>query len=73
MNAESSRSHSVVMIDVETVRPDAVSLAKGRLVLVDLAGSERLNKSGVSGERFVGTSLLARPVHFERQLMFETK
>jgi kinesin family protein C2/C3 len=51
MNAASSRSHSVVMIDVETQRPDSTSLAKGRLVLVDLAGSERLNKSGVSGER----------------------
>jgi kinesin family protein C2/C3 len=52
MNHTSSRSHSVVMIDVETNRADAANVVnKGRLVLVDLAGSERLNKSGVSGER----------------------
>jgi len=51
MNAQSSRSHSVVMIDVEIARKDFLAPAHGRLVLVDLAGSERLNKSGVSGER----------------------
>lgn len=51
MNHESSRSHSVVMVDVDITDTVNGRYLNGRLVLVDLAGSERLSKSGVSGER----------------------
>jgi hypothetical protein len=55
MNCESSRSHSVVMVEVNVWRNENGGgdgeTTKGRLILVDLAGSERLSKSGATGER----------------------
>ena len=61
-NSQSSRSHSVLSIDVSVTQiiksndPTAVldhtvdtSMSFGRLSLVDLAGSERVSKSGVTG------------------------
>lgn len=59
MNDRSSRSHSIIMIDVDAEDsradaaegPSAVRLLSGHLALVDLAGSERLNRSEASGER----------------------
>lgn len=58
MNAQSSRSHAIVMITVikrkrtplgEDPPADAQPVTVGRLYLVDLAGSERLKKSGSEG------------------------
>ncbi len=58
MNAQSSRSHAIVMITVikrartplgEDPPGDAQPVTVGRLFLVDLAGSERLKKSGSEG------------------------
>ena len=57
MNDTSSRSHTVLHIDVYQTRhrqdtADQVEYLKGRLVLVDLAGSERVNKTKSKGIRF---------------------
>ncbi|KAL3691783.1 hypothetical protein R1sor_005434 [Riccia sorocarpa] len=60
MNQDSSRSHSIFSITVETSagpcseHPDAGQsvIRVGKLNLVDLAGSERLNKTGATGDRF---------------------
>lgn len=49
MNATSSRSHMVLMVDVTTRTNEGASVT-GRLYLVDLAGSERVAKSGVTGQ-----------------------
>jgi kinesin family protein C2/C3 len=49
MNEHSSRSHSILIIDVETSL-NSIPQTNGRLYLVDLAGSERVNKSGVEGQ-----------------------
>ena len=59
-NAQSSRSHSVLMIRLEGAEVGADSAQQrrtpqwhGKLVMVDLAGSERLSKTAASGERLV--------------------
>jgi hypothetical protein len=58
MNQDSSRSHSIFTITVETsaresTLPDgSMHIRVGKLNLVDLAGSERLNKTGATGDRF---------------------
>lgn len=51
MNADSSRSHSVLLTTV--IQRDSVneSQKQGRLVLVDLAGSESVGKTGAVGEQ----------------------
>eukprot|EP00656_Telonema_subtile_P020540 TRINITY_DN2164_c0_g1_i1.p1 TRINITY_DN2164_c0_g1~~TRINITY_DN2164_c0_g1_i1.p1 ORF type:complete len:807 (-),score=268.75 TRINITY_DN2164_c0_g1_i1:182-2602(-) len=56
MNQDSSRSHSIFTITVETSEPDPADPKKnkikaGKLNLVDLAGSERQGKTGATGER----------------------
>lgn len=57
MNDTSSRSHTVLHVDVYQTRykqdsQNQVEYLKGRLVLVDLAGSERVNKTLSKGVRF---------------------
>eukprot|EP00736_Rhodelphis_marinus_P004269 Rmarinus@m.9084 len=55
MNRDSSRSHSVFSITIETsedVAGDA-RIKAGKLNLVDLAGSERQSKTGAEGDRFL--------------------
>jgi kinesin family protein 5 len=49
MNAESSRSHTIVSLDIVMKQQDG-SVNKGRLNLVDLAGSEKIKKTGAQGE-----------------------
>lgn len=54
MNKDSSRSHSIFTIYVETAEdlPDGNQKFKvGKLNLVDLAGSERQSKTNATGER----------------------
>ena len=51
MNAHSSRSHCLVMIEVKGTDPKTDVVTRGRLVLIDLAGSERVKKSEVAGLR----------------------
>ena len=50
MNRESSRSHLVMSIIIETTNLQTQSVSKGKLSFVDLAGSERLKKSMSEGE-----------------------
>ena len=65
MNAESSRSHSVLTLRLTQKMPAEATLVKqSRLVLVDLAGSECAKKSGAVGHvlreaRNINRSLLA--------------
>jgi kinesin family member 5 len=51
MNAESSRSHSIVSILVDQKNTVTGRNKKGTLFLVDLAGSEKVSKTGASGMR----------------------
>ena len=56
MNADSSRSHSIFIIKIETSQegdtPNSKShIRAGKLNLVDLAGSERQSKTGAAGTR----------------------
>ncbi|KAK6179033.1 hypothetical protein SNE40_011481 [Patella caerulea] len=51
MNAESSRSHLVVGIVLESTNKVTGQIMKGKLSLVDLAGSERVGKTGASAEQ----------------------
>jgi kinesin family member 17 len=53
MNSESSRSHSIFTIYIETATQQADGsqrIRAGKLNLVDLAGSERISKTGATGE-----------------------
>ncbi|KAJ3416519.1 Kinesin-like protein kif3b [Chytridiales sp. JEL 0842] len=55
MNENSSRSHSIFTITIESSEPGLVDgeerFVAGKLHLVDLAGSERQSKTGASGDR----------------------
>uniref|UniRef100_A0A7M5X8X7 Kinesin motor domain-containing protein n=1 Tax=Clytia hemisphaerica TaxID=252671 RepID=A0A7M5X8X7_9CNID len=51
MNAESSRSHLVLSIVIESTNLTSGVVVKGKLSLVDLAGSERANKTGATAEQ----------------------
>ena len=54
MNAQSSRSHSIFTITIESSMPGPDGKPKikaGKLHLVDLAGSERQSKTGATGAR----------------------
>lgn len=51
LNIDSSRSHLIVIITVETIDQQTQQVATGKLTLCDLAGSERLKKSGSVGEQ----------------------
>merc|ERR1711871_339493 len=48
MNAESSRSHSIFTITIETAEGEHIRV--GKLNMVDLAGSERQSKTGATNE-----------------------
>ncbi|CAD6198252.1 unnamed protein product [Caenorhabditis auriculariae] len=49
MNIESSRSHAMFTVTIESCKNELVT--QGKLQLVDLAGSERQSKTGAQGER----------------------
>ena len=52
MNSESSRSHSIFTMYIETAEKTEKGqrIRAGKLNLVDLAGSERLSKTGATGD-----------------------
>merc|ERR1712072_670593 len=50
-NADSSRSHLIVILIVESTNKKSKQVTTGKLTLCDLAGSERLKKSEVTGEQ----------------------
>jgi len=53
MNTESSRSHAIfsIMIESKIVEEDVIKIKKAKLHIVDLAGSERVKHTNVEGER----------------------
>jgi len=51
MNSESSRSHLILSVIIESTNLQSQVLLRGKLSFVDLAGSERVKKSGSSGEQ----------------------
>ncbi|KAL8038155.1 hypothetical protein ABFX02_11G085900 [Erythranthe guttata] len=51
MNEQSSRSHLILSIVIETTNLQTQAVARGKLSFVDLAGSERVKKSGSSGNQ----------------------
>ncbi|KAG0461730.1 hypothetical protein HPP92_022027 [Vanilla planifolia] len=51
MNDESSRSHLILSIIIESTNLQTQTLARGKLSFVDLAGSERVKKSGSAGNQ----------------------
>lgn len=51
MNDESSRSHLILSIVIESTNLQSQSVARGKLSFVDLAGSERIKKSGSAGNQ----------------------
>ncbi|EDO37229.1 predicted protein, partial [Nematostella vectensis] len=51
MNAESSRSHLILGIIIESTNLVSGAVIKGKLSLVDLAGSERAAKTGATAEQ----------------------
>ncbi|XP_008782799.2 kinesin-like protein KIN-14I isoform X1 [Phoenix dactylifera] len=51
MNDQSSRSHLILSIIIESTNLQTQSLARGKLSFVDLAGSERIKKSGSAGNQ----------------------
>ncbi|XP_078443913.1 kinesin-like calmodulin-binding protein (ZWICHEL) [Wolffia australiana] len=51
MNIESSRSHLILSIIIESTNLQTQSVARGKLSFVDLAGSERVKKSGSAGHQ----------------------
>merc|ERR1712139_567898 len=50
MNAESSRSHLILMCKIISMNKETKAQLKGKVLFVDLAGSERLKKSEVTGD-----------------------
>ncbi len=51
MNQESSRSHLIFSIVIETINNDTNQKTKGKISFIDLAGSERVNKSNPNVQR----------------------
>ncbi|VDK42272.1 unnamed protein product [Dibothriocephalus latus] len=49
MNAQSSRSHSLFIVQISQRNVDTGQALDGRLNLVDLAGSEKVSKTGAEG------------------------
>lgn len=51
MNEQSSRSHLILSIVIQSTNLQTQSVARGKLSFVDLAGSERVKKSGSAGNQ----------------------
>ena len=51
MNSESSRSHLIIGVIIESTNLSTGTVVKGKLSLVDLAGSERAAKTGATAEQ----------------------
>lgn len=51
MNEHSSRSHSILSVQMKSMNLVTNAVSNGKLFLVDLAGSERLSKTGAEGLR----------------------
>nr|XP_023669144.1 kinesin heavy chain-like isoform X2 [Paramormyrops kingsleyae] len=49
MNEHSSRSHSILLVDITQEHTETEQKLTGKLYLVDLAGSEKVSKTGAEG------------------------
>lgn len=49
MNAGSSRSHLILLLEVKQKDVNDLSLKTSKMYMVDLAGSEKVSKTGVEG------------------------
>jgi len=58
MNSQSSRSHSVFILNLRGHNEDSGEVVQGALNLCDLAGSERLDRSGATGDRLKETQAI---------------
>ena len=65
MNAESSRSHSIFLINVEQENKTERKKISGKLYLVDLAGSERVDFRHFCNSLII--NILLRSVKLELQ------
>ncbi len=64
MNAVSSRSHMVTIIQIFQKDTIENSIKKGKLYLVDLAGSEKNKKTGTTGQAFAEAKLINKSLFF---------
>lgn len=72
MNVESSRSHLIVGIMVESRNLTNGSVSSGKLSLVDLAGSERAAKAGAKDDQLkVCSNVILSLVHQVIERMIE--
>jgi hypothetical protein len=60
LNKDSSRSHAICAVQVETARPGGGPVTFGKISFVDLAGSERLKSSRSAGEQAKETGSINR-------------
>ncbi|KAI8621098.1 P-loop containing nucleoside triphosphate hydrolase protein [Chytriomyces sp. MP71] len=60
MNAESSRSHSIFVLQISLKNLTDGSSRTGKLYLVDLAGSEKVGKTGASGQTLEEAKMINR-------------
>ena len=58
MNAVSSRSHMITIINITQTNTIDKNVKRGKLFLVDLAGSERAGKTGATGETLAEGALI---------------
>lgn len=65
MNADSSRSHAVLIVNVRV--SGGLKTLNGKLYLVDLAGSERVKKTGIEGVVLKEAKYINLSLHFLEQ------
>jgi hypothetical protein len=65
MNTESSRSHAIfsILVESEVSEGEVVRSRKAKLHVVDLAGSERVKHTNVEGERLREGCNINRSLH----------
>jgi len=64
MNVQSSRSHCIFTLNVESRQPGSETIRRAKLNLVDLAGSERVSKSKSKGDRFTEAKHINLSLHY---------
>ena len=72
MNATSSRSHSVFMVNVSQ-KSEEGSTKAGTLNLVDLAGSEKVGKTGAKGQTLEEAKMINKSLSALGQVINATK
>lgn len=65
MNTESSRSHAIFTLTIETevMEEDVLRVRRSKLNIVDLAGSERVKHTHVMGEQLKEGCNINRSLH----------